>query len=102
MGLRKPVRLESQYARPVRRVLAGGVADTRGAIGPLQCAQAHPNLHRDGFIWQRGYGNPRPDLRRVQPGSESDPADGTSHDEVRVPMGARDRLQVEPADEPVY
>src|SRR5207247_5133387 len=70
VDLRKPVRLESQYTRPVRRVLAGGIADTRGAVGPLQCTQAHPNLQRDGFIWQRGYRNPRTDLRRVQPGSE--------------------------------
>ena len=70
VGLRKPVRLESQYARPLRRVLAGGIADARGAGGPLQRAQAHPDLQRDGLLRQRRYRNPRPDLRRVQPGSE--------------------------------
>ena len=30
VALRKPVRLESQYARSLRRVLARGIADARG------------------------------------------------------------------------
>ena len=51
---------------------------TRGAqVGPLQRAQAHPDLQRDGLVCQRGYRNPRLDLRRVQPGPEGHPAHGS-------------------------
>ena len=77
VGLRKPVRLESQYARSLRRVLARGIAHPRVAGGPLQRAQADLDLQCDGLVRQRRYRNPRLDLRRLQPRPEGHPLIGT-------------------------
>src|SRR5205814_3211278 len=102
VGLGEPVRLESQYARSLRRVLARGIAHARRSIGPLQRAQADWKYHGVRPLQYWGYRNPRVDVRRVQPGPEGDPPHGSPHDEVRVPLGTRDWLQVESAVEPVY
>src|SRR6185295_8999115 len=81
VALREPVRLESQYARSLRRVLAPGIADARGPGQSLRCDQADWQHQCDRPLRDRGYRNPRVDLRRLQPGPEGDPADGSPYGE---------------------